>query len=93
MTFSKICWYAERQIRIITNQNIDCIMEMRSTDPLDLDPKQRYLKMISVSKFDNLHTNMYKLNSVHLHHQPFTLQPRDVLERLIRVSQSYKTSL
>ena len=68
-------------------------MEMCSSDPTDSDPDKRYMKVVSVSKIDNLHTNKHRLNAVHLLHEPFTLEPRDVLERLIRVNQLYKTSL
>lgn len=51
------------------------------------------MKLISVSKIDNLLINRNKLDSPHLLSQPFALDPRDVLERLIRINQSYKSGL
>lgn len=30
---------------------------METTDPSDKDPKQRYLKLLSAAKVDNLHEN------------------------------------
>lgn len=66
---------------------------MCSTDPLDQSVEARYLKLISSVKIDNEYENMRKRDSPHMIMQPLPLEQRDVLERLIRMNQSYKTSL
>ena len=89
LLFSRMRWEPdqnERRLRILTENNLDCIFEMSSTDPTDKDPKQRYLKLISVCKIDNLYTDTDNLDSHHFYHEPFTLKTRDVLERLIRMN-------
>ena len=80
-------------LRILTQNNLDCIFEMCTTDPKDESMKSRYLKLISVSRIDNLYTDTYVLDSPHFYQEPYTLEPRDVSERLIRMNQRYKNSL
>ena len=58
-----------------------------------MDLSARYLKLISVSKIDNLFINKSRLDSPHLLCEPFTLKASDVLERLMRINHNYKTSL
>ena len=59
----------------------------------DDNPKNRYLKLISAAKVDNLHENQDVIDSDHLLVQRKQLEDRNVLERLIRANQMYKTSL
>ena len=66
---------------------------MEEGDREDEDFDSRKLTLISVVKVDNLHENKTKLDSPHLIDDRKILEDRDVLERLIRVNQSYKTSL
>ena len=54
---SRIKWENERQLRIVNESNLDCLFEMKSHDPNDRDIKDRYMKLISVVKIDNLHEN------------------------------------
>ena len=49
--------------------------------------------MISTVRIDNQHENRNGLDSPHLLCHRLSLEPRDVLERLIRVNQQYKTNL
>ena len=64
-----------------------------SDDPKDEDKTKRYLKLVSSVKIDNEFENMRKRDSPHMIVQPIPLVHRDVLERLIRMNQNYKTSL
>ena len=80
-------------MRIVNESNIDCLFEMRTTDPDDKDSAKRYLKLLSAVKVDNQHENMTQLDSNHYLLDKKLNQPRDVLDRLIRMSQDYKTSL
>ena len=66
---------------------------MQTTDEYDYDPEQRFLKLISVCKIDNQHTDVTRHDSPHFYHQPFSLNSRDVIERLIRANQNYKIKL
>ena len=90
---SRFKWESERIFRIVNIENLDCVFEMCSSDPSDKDPAARYLRLVSVVKIDNQHENMAKLDSPHLLSQRVSLEARDVLERLIRVNQDYKTHL
>lgn len=90
---SRISWEDENIIRVINESNLDCLFEICSTDPKDEDMKARYLKLLSVAKVDNLHGNINQLDSPHELKHKNTLESRDVLERLIRTNQDYKTSL
>ena len=90
---SRIKWEDERILRIINESNLDCLFEMCSTDPDDKDVDARYLKLLSVVKIDNLHENLTRIDSNHLLMDRILLEPRDVLERLIRTNQEYKSTL
>ena len=54
---------------------------------------ERELKLISVCKIDNLHTDVYKADSPHYFKEPYILEDRNVTERLIRMNQNYKTAM
>ena len=75
----------------MNESNLDCLFEMKNDDPEDKHMKDRYLKLLSVVKIDNQHENMVTIDSPHLLMERVTLEARDVLERLIRMSQNYKT--
>ena len=90
---SRFKWESERRFRVINRGNLDCLFEMCTTDPKDKDINQRYLRLVSTVKIDNLHENQIRLDSKHLLSEMCELEDRDVLERLIRKSQKYKTSL
>ena len=53
----------EKTLRITTQNNLDCILRMETTDEKDKDPEKRYIKVISVSKVDNLFTDLKKQKS------------------------------
>ena len=96
LIFSRLKWEPdenERRLRIVTKNNLDCILEMRSYDDQDLDPSQRYLKLLSVCKIDNLHTNLVKRDSPHFYDDPYLLDSSDVTSRLIRMNQKYKMAM
>ena len=78
---------------MINQSNIDCLFEICSKDKKDRDRSKRYIKLLSCVKVDNLHENQMKLNSPHLLSHKLNLEDEDVLERLIRINQSYKTDL
>ena len=90
---SRFKWESERVFRVVNSSNLDCLFEICSSDKLDRDIKQRYLKLLSCVKVDNLHENQIRLDSPHLLSHRTILEDDDVLERLIRVNQSYKTEL
>ena len=93
---SRLQWVSEKpklRFRIINQSNIDCIFEVDHKGIFDDDPKNRYLKLISAVKVDNLHENQNEIDSDHLLVQRKQLEDRNVLERLIRTNQMYKTSL
>lgn len=93
LIFSRMKWEPdekERRIRICTSNNLDCIFEIQATDEPDENPEDRYLKLISACKIDNLHTDVYRQDSPHFYHQPFSLDTKDVIERLLRMNQNYK---
>ena len=96
LIFSRIKWEQhdnERRLRIVTQNNLDCIFEMRTTDQQDLDQSQRYLKLLSVCKVDNLHQNSVQLDSPPFYLDPKQLEPGDVTSRLIRMNQNYKMAM
>lgn len=90
---SRVAWKSENQLRIVNLGDIDCIFELSSTDPEDKDPDARYLKLVSVSKIDNLHVNKLRMDVPHMIHHPMYLRARNVLARLIRINQSYKKAV
>ena len=93
LVFSKIKWHDERTIRYLNSSNLDCLFELASTDPDDKDMNARYLKLLSIVKIDNQHENIKKPDSKHFFWERKDLEQRDVLERLIRMNQDYKSSL
>lgn len=93
LILSRIKWESETVLRIVNESNIECFFEIRTRDPSDRDPTARYLHLLSAAKIDNLHENFEKLDSPHLLSDRTSLAPRDVLERLIRINQKYKTTL
>ena len=92
LIFSRMTWYPdenERRLRVVAQNNFDCIFEIVD----HINPAERKLKLISVCKIDNLHTDKYKTDSPHYFKQPYTLQTNEVTERLIRMNQNYKTAM
>ena len=92
---SRIKWVEGDRLRILNNANLDCIFEMvvQDKEGKPLDVFSRHLKLISVVKVDNLYENLVKLDSQHMFFQRLYLAPKDVLERLIRMNQNYKTGM
>ena len=90
---SRISWVSEKRLRIINESNIECLFDIETSDPTDKDISARYLKLVSSVKIDNGYENMRERNSPHMIMEPLPLEARDVLERLIRMNQDYKTSL
>ena len=89
--FSRMMWRGEKQIQIINESNIECLFDIETKDPDDKDPSKRFLKLVSSVKIDNEFENMRKRDSPHMIAEPIPLVHRDVLERLIRMNQNYKT--
>ena len=50
----------EKTLRVATQNNLDCILRMETTDEKDVEEKARYIKVISVCKVDNLFTDLKK---------------------------------
>ena len=94
MVFSRMKWEDqdtnERTLRIVAQSNLDCIFEIRTNDPENKDPNQRYLHLLSVVKLDNLHTDCQQIDSPHYFYQPYPLDTSKIVERLIRMNQNYK---
>ena len=90
---SRMTWLSERVLRIVNEENLDCLFEMTSTDPKDETIEARHLKLLSIVKIDNLLENTIMRDSPHLIMHRTPMQPRDVLDRLIRMNQEYKRSL
>ena len=63
---SRFAWVTESVIRIINESNLDCLLEICSTDPKDELESARYFKLLSAAKVDNLFENMYANDSAHL---------------------------
>ena len=63
---SRLTWHSEKILHIINEENLDSYFEMCTTDPTDKDPDQRYLKLLSTVKIDNLLENKNKRDSPHL---------------------------
>lgn len=83
---------SETRLRIVTQNNLDCIFEIEGDLDTD-DQSQRHLRLISVVKIDNLQTDMYRVDSPHFFHQPYSLAVGEVVERLIRMNQNYKVQM
>jgi len=85
-------WMTEKKLKIINERNIECLFDIIG----DLESKKmstRKLKLVSSVKIDNEFENIDKRDSPHMIMQPLPLEHEDVLERLIRMNQSYKTSI
>jgi len=83
---SRFQWVTEKVIRFVNESNLDCLFEICTSDPEDLDVSARYFKMLSAVKIDNLHENKKFRDSPHLLLDRKPLPNRDVLERLIRLN-------
>ena len=59
-------WHSEKVLRIINEENLDCLFEMTSSDLKDDPIEARYLKLLSVVKIDNLLENTIMRDSPHL---------------------------
>jgi len=82
----------ENMLKIINESNIECLFLI--TDDLESkDTSTRKLTLVSSVKIDNEFENLDKRDSPHMIMQPLPLEHEDVLERLIRMNQSYKTSI
>ena len=95
LVLSRMRWEpvdSETRLRIVTQNNLDCIFEIEGDLESD-DESQRYLRLASVVKIDNLHTDMYSVDSPHYFHQPYSLGVGQVVERLIRMNQNYKIQM
>ena len=90
---SRFKWINDKHIRFINQSNLDCIFEIKTTDPEDKKVEARYLELISVAKVDNEFRNLHKLDSSHMIDDPNQLQPNDIIERLNRCNQQYKIGL
>ena len=55
---SRFQWITEKVIRIVNESNMDCLIEICTTDPDDLDMSQRSLKLLSAVKLDNQFENI-----------------------------------
>ena len=86
--FSRMRWESERVLRVVNESNMDCLLEI-----VDGGSGNRRLKLLSAVKVDNLWENHFRLDSRHLLSDRKSLAPRDVLARLIRRTQKYKTNL
>ena len=93
MICSRIRWESEKRLRIVNQNDLDCIFEICTTDPEDLDIDARYLKLISASKIDNLQVDSGNFNSPHMLCHLENLDGPDVMTRLVRANRMYKTSL
>lgn len=83
----------ERRLKIINESNIECLFDIVSSDPQDKHKKDRRLVLMSSVKIDNEFENMVKQDSPHMILQPVPLEHEDVLERLIRMNQNFKSTL
>ena len=91
---SRFKWVDDRIFRFLNKSNMDCMFEMITTDLThDGDETKRYLKLLSCVKIDNLHENRDQLDSPHIFSDRKPLEDDAVLERLIRMNQSYKVNL
>ena len=77
-------WVSEKMFRIINESNMDCLVEICTSDPTDESISDRYLKLVSAVKVDNLFENRNTRNSPHLLRDKRALAGCDVLDRLIR---------
>ena len=76
---SRFHWVTEKIIRFINESNLDCMIEICTTDPEDKDIDKRYFKLISAVKVDNLFENLTELNSPHMMLDRTVLEQNDTL--------------
>ena len=59
MICSRIKWESDTVLRIVNQSNLDCLFEMQSVSAkgVPLSKNERWLKLISASKIDNLTYN------------------------------------
>ena len=93
LILSRFKWVSDKRIRFINRSNLDCIFEIKTTDPRDKKVEARYLELISVAKVDNEFRNLQSLDCPHMIDHPNMLLPNDTIERLIRCNQQYKVGL
>ena len=93
LIFSRMRWepddMTESRLRIITQENIDCIFEIVHHEV----KKKRKLRLLSAVSIDNLHTDMKQADSKHFFMHPVNLDTGHVVERLIRMNQNYKLDM
>lgn len=87
---SRFKWITENKFQFINESNLDCIFEIFSNGDR---PEDRYIRLMSAVKIDNLITNINKRDSNHLMWDPMVLPARDLLERLMRKNQAYKSAV
>ena len=71
----------------------DCIFEIgtkKGVSEEKADADDRFLRLLSAVKIDNLYENQTNLDSEHMFLQRQFLEPKDVIERLMRINQDYK---
>ena len=91
---SRFRWVNDRVFRFVNKSNMDCMFKMEVKDSKnDKTLENRYLKLLSCVRIDNLHENRDVLNSPHLFDDRKPLEDYQILERLIRMNQSYKVHL
>ena len=88
---SRFKWLTETRFQFINESNLDCIFEIYETG--NRGAIDRHIRLMSAVKIDNLITNIDKRDSNHLMWDPMVLEPRDLLERLMRKNQAYKSSV
>jgi len=54
----------EDRLRIVTQNNLDCLFSVKD----EKNPEVGRLKLLSVCKVDNLHTDYFKADSPHYFH-------------------------
>ena len=87
MILSRFKWISDKHLRFVNRSNLDCIFEIKTTDPNDLREEDRFLELISVAKIDNEYRNLMRLDCPHMMDHQNMLLPNDTIERLIRCNQ------
>ena len=72
LIFSRLKWEpheSEHRLRICTSNNLDCIFEIVVKEGHSNEgPEDRELKLLSVCKIDNQHTDVIRQDSPHFYH-------------------------
>ena len=55
--------------------------------------EDRELTLVSATKLDNMHANMKRCDTPHLLWEPVRYQPSEVMQRLMRLNNQYKTEI